>query len=333
MEKAGDMDRLLFGTGLGVFDTASTGEANRGPLNQRCVVPPYSTLNTRDGFWQDRKRAWVAMGLKSEVGREGNLTYGLPDTLADGTTARMKGDGGTSVFDPVLCELAYLWWTAPGQKVLDPFAGGSVRGVVAAAMGRRYVGCELRGEQVAANREQALAIHQATPGLLKTRPLWVQGDSLQTVPQQAGDFDFVFSCPPYGNLEVYSDDPADISNRSHQDFLVAYRAIIAAACDRLQNDRFAAFVVSNYRPKENSGKMINFVGDTVAAFEDAGLSFYNDVVLINCVGTAALRANTNFVRGHRKVVKLHQNLLVFVKGSPARAAANLPHLTNEETGT
>lgn len=332
MEKAGDMDRLLYGTGLGVFDHAEGG-GDRGPLNQRCVVPPFSVLNSREGFWQDRKRAWVGLGLQSELGRDSGLTYGVPETLKDGRKARMKGDSGTSIFDPVLCELSYLWWTAPGQKVLDPFAGGSVRGIVAAVMGRRYVGCELRGEQVAANREQALAMHRAQPGLLKTRPMWVEGDSLQTVPQQPADFDFVFSCPPYGNLEVYSDDPADISNKTHGQFLELYRAIIAAACDRLADDRFAAFVVANYRPKETSGKMTDFVGDTIAAFQDAGLSFYNDVILVNAVGTAAMRANTNFVRGHRKVVKSHQNLLVFVKGDPARAAAQLPQLTNEEHDT
>jgi len=36
--------------------------------------------------------------------------------------------------------------------VLDPFAGGSVRGIVASRLGYRYVGIELRQEQVEANR-------------------------------------------------------------------------------------------------------------------------------------------------------------------------------------
>src|SRR5688572_4612648 len=50
---------------------------------------------------------------------------------------------GTSIFDPVLCELIYRWFVPPGGLVLDPFAGGSVRGIVAAMLGRRYVGVEL----------------------------------------------------------------------------------------------------------------------------------------------------------------------------------------------
>jgi hypothetical protein len=76
--------------------------------------------------------------------------------------------------------------------------------------------------------------------------------------------------------------------------------------------------------------MVDFVGDTVRAFEDAGAMFYNDIILINSVGTGALRGNTNFVRGHRKVVKLHQNILVFVKGDPKTAAMQIPELQNVE---
>src|SRR6185312_2502284 len=61
---------------------------------------------------------------------------------------------GTSIFDPVLCEIAYRWFCPPGGLVLDPFAGGSVRGIVAAKLGRRYLGVDLRPEQIEANRAQ-----------------------------------------------------------------------------------------------------------------------------------------------------------------------------------
>ena len=327
-----EMDKALFGTGLGVMDMANT-DTDGGVLCQRCIVPPFSVLSTRDGVWQDRKRAWLALGLQSELGRAGKMTYGIPEVLADGTKARIQVNGddkGTSIFDAVLCELAYLWWTAPGQVILDPFAGGSVRGIVASVMGRFYMGHELRDEQVTANIEQAKALKAKHGALLKSRPQWFAGDSLVTLPRNTTPADFVFSCPPYGNLEVYSDDPADISNKTHDEFLTLYRAIIQAACARLADNRFAAFVVANYRPKEGKGRMTDFVGDTIRAFEDAGLQFYNDCILVNNVGSGAMRANTNFVRGHRKVVKMHQNLLVFVKGCPKVAAAQLPDLTNME---
>jgi len=71
---------------------------------------------------------------------------------------------GTSIFDPVLCELAYRWFCPPGGLVLDPFAGGSVRGIVAAKCGRRYIGIDLSERQCEANRAQAWAFRRRTGG-------------------------------------------------------------------------------------------------------------------------------------------------------------------------
>lgn len=35
--------------------------------------PPFSVLNAREGWWQERKRQWLALGIKSELGRGGDL--------------------------------------------------------------------------------------------------------------------------------------------------------------------------------------------------------------------------------------------------------------------
>ena len=42
-------------------------------LSDRFGVPPFSVLNAREGWWQDRKRAWLALGIQSELGRGENL--------------------------------------------------------------------------------------------------------------------------------------------------------------------------------------------------------------------------------------------------------------------
>jgi len=52
-------------------------EGSAGPrpsLADRFVVPPFSVLDARQGYWQERKRAWLALGIKSELGRGENLT-------------------------------------------------------------------------------------------------------------------------------------------------------------------------------------------------------------------------------------------------------------------
>jgi len=46
-------------------------EVKGGPLAQRFLLPPFSILDARQGAWQERKREWLALGIRSEVGRGG----------------------------------------------------------------------------------------------------------------------------------------------------------------------------------------------------------------------------------------------------------------------
>lgn len=245
------------------------------------------------------------------------LSCGVNQWIADKQNAgEIGGDlsgnsSGTSIFDPVLTEIAYRWFCPPGGMVLDPFAGGSVRGIVATVLGYRYTGIDLRPEQIGANRVQAADI------VPENQPDWRCGDS-RDIATLAADVtaDFVFSCPPYGDLERYSDDPADLSTLDFPAFIAAYREIIAASCARLRDDRFAAFVVGDFRDKR--GNYRNFVGQTVQAFMDTGLAYYNEAVLITMVGSLPIRVGRQFESG-RKLGKTHQNVVVFVKGSPQKA--------------
>lgn len=219
---------------------------------------------------------------------------------------------GTSIFDPVLCELAYRWFCPPGGVIVDPFAGGSVRGIVASVLGRVYTGIDLRAEQIAANEAQA-----ATICANDTPPRWAVGDSRDIGALLAGtEADFIFSCPPYADLEVYSDDPADLSTLDYADFRIAYAEIIAATCALLKPDRFACFVVGDVRDRK--GLYYNFPGHTIKAFEAAGLRLYNEAILVTAVGSLPVRAGKQFAAS-RKLGKTHQNVLVFVKGDPTKA--------------
>jgi hypothetical protein len=655
-------------TALGA--TAPVGTAPALPtvsLAERFLVPPFSVLDARQGYWQARKRAWLALGIQSELGRGEGVTWGdspamidaslnhyrkqngllgfsqqarshyaapggsLRDATTlgtDGHTVRGNGVGkplartedsgapgelaaaykvqrltwphdtrpeadlddtsrkilaagrhtaataalmdlaggfsashqsGTSIFDPVLCELAYRWFCPPAGAVLDPFAGGSVRGIVAARLGRAYTGIDLRPEQVAANQAQwttigggstptplrpvprvedcdgfrivrddetpggskvrallavlpaldaaeyvyaspaagfaqialalaartlrvratiftaarttlhpcsaaaqqagahleqiphgylshvqakaraycdatgavllpfglddpayitalaavaretgedpqevwcvagsgvlARALRQAWPTahlcvvvigkepllpadnvtvyrapeafetpaqqpppfascahydakawrfmqaharpgalfwnvagdatpeavpLATAAPIWLVGDSrdLDTLLPPETHYDLVFTCPPYADLERYSDDPRDLSTLPYADFLAAYRQMLAASVARLRDDRFAALVVGDVRDSE--GYYRNFVSDTIAAMQDAGARLYNEAILVTAVGSLPLRAGIPFTTT-RKLGKTHQQVLVFVKGDPRRA--------------
>lgn len=238
--------------------------------------------------------------------------------------AQALQSSGTSIFDPVLCELVYLWFSPPGGLVLDPFAGGSVRGIVAAKLGREYLGIELRPEQVAANRAQAESI---CPELT---PAWKEGDA-RDVKRFCSDVaaDLIFSCPPYADLERYSDDPRDLSTLDYAQFLKDYRQIIADSVSLLKTDRFACFVVGDIRDKK--GNYRNFVSDTISAFVEAGALLYNEAILVTSLGSLPIRVRRQFEAG-RKLGKTHQNVLVFVKGDGKRATNALGSVDFGEAG-
>jgi hypothetical protein len=106
---------------------------------------------------------------------------------------------------------------------------------------------------------------------------------------------------------------------SYKSFLSVYREIIAKSIGKLRNDRFACFVVSEVREKKGGGYYRNFVPDTIRAFEDAGARFYNEAILVNSIGTLILRAGRVFAAS-RKLGRIHQNILIFCKGDPMKAA-------------
>lgn len=329
--------------------------------NNHQLVPPFSVFDARDGRWQNRKKWWISLGIKSETGR-GNNTFGQSNTLRTNGRKRdfisgtlFKSDSGcdpnfyvkkravelkmgrklsteefqekyyvhidagsaiasgTSIFDPVLCEHFFNWFCPKGGQIVDPFAGGSVRGIVAAMCGRRYWGCDLRSEQVKANYDQAKKI---CPDKLPDNLTWVTGDSKNEM-KNAPEADFLLSCPPYGPLEKYGDDPLDLANMTVDDFDASHGEIIQKACDRLKNNRFACWVISEYRVKD--GTYAGFIPNTIWWFEKAGLRYYNEGILINPVGSLHIRVNKMF-QVSKKLGRSHQNILVFVKGDPKEAA-------------
>lgn len=152
------------------LDELESGEEQKYiKLTDKFIVPPFSVLDTRQGYWQERKRAWLSLGIESELGRSDNLTFGNFDkyqkryknNISEFDHYRVKegkrktmDEQRTSIFDPVLAEIAYKWFCPQSGEILDPFAGGSVRGIVAAYLGYNYTGIDLREEQIETNKKQ-----------------------------------------------------------------------------------------------------------------------------------------------------------------------------------
>ena len=267
------------------------------------TVPPISVLDVKQKYWKDRRKYWLSMGIQSELGREENLL-----SLSELLQLKQKS---TSIFDPVLCEVMYRWFTREGDTIFDPFAGGSVRGIVASKTNRNYIGTDIREEQVLSNIEQS---KQLCDNYI---PEWICSDALDW---NDGEYDFLFTCPPYYSLEVYSELETDLSTMTDEQFEKTYDAILTKHLTQLRNNRFCAIVIGDTR--DNKGMYRKFTSKTIDIFEKNGCGLYNDLILLQEPATAAMRA-FKYMNSSRKIAKCHQNVLVFVKGDPKLATKRL----------
>lgn len=275
--------------------------SNHPLMREKYVEPPFSVINARSRSWQERKQNWLKLGIKSEEGRQAVCIRSI------GMNAHREGgdrSNYTSVFDPLLCEVMYRWFCPDGGKIIDPFAGGSVRGIVANYLGYDYTGIDIRQEQIDSNKEQGMNI------IPDKCPIWLCGDSNVMLDNIADNsFDFAFSCPPYVNLEVYSDIEGDLSNMNYYNFKKAYKSIISKTCDKLKRGALAAFVVGEVRA--SGGNFFGFVPYTVDAFVSSGMQYYNEAIYVTPIASSLMRVGVSMKT--RKLVKTHQNILVFRK--------------------
>lgn len=68
----------------------------------------------------------------------------------------------------------------------------------------------------------------------------------------SGEFDFLLTCPPYADLEVYSDDERDISNMNYTDFIKTLGDIVRKSTAMLKENAYAAIVSVRYATKKRA---------------------------------------------------------------------------------
>ncbi len=291
-------------------------------LTDKFIVPPFSVLDARQGYWQKRKKEWRNIGIRSEIGRSGNVfntgakagNGKMIDQLEENNSK--KKENGRSIFDPVLTEIIYKWFNVDNGKILDPFAGGSVRGVVAKELNYQYKGIELREEQVKANRVNRQEIFEDSKNLT-----WKSGDSEKALEKEKDNhYDLLFTCPPYYNLEVYSERKGELSAfKNYNTFLDKYRKIIKKSLNKIKKNRFACVVVSDIR--NENGFYRDLPGDTIDIFTNNGAKLYNRAILLNELGTVPMRTSYQFPIMH-KLGKTHENVLIFYKGNQDKIKEN-----------
>lgn len=295
------------GVDWGHKEREDTGE--RGILERVYVTPPFTILNSRGGAWLERKKSW------KEIINDGGESREM--TLSKSVNLLSDINNGVSILDPVLAEVVIKWFGIEGGTAFDCFAGDTVFGYVAAKLGMNFTGIELRPEQCALNNER-------TKGMAAK---YICDDG-----QNVGKYfepetqDLLFSCPPYFDIEVYSDLPNDASNQAtYEDFMAILRNAFSGAIRALKPNRFAVIVVGDIRAKD--GFYYGFPEGIKRIFADNGVRLYNELILVEPLGTLPQRVG-RYMR-NRKMGKCHQNVLVFFKGDPESISKLYPRIEYE----
>ena len=333
------------GSGSGSEKQNSAPESS---LFDRFIVPPFSILDTRKGYWQDRKKKWYDIIGDMGESRNDTLVTSLEIKYKDlyqRTREHRKELGisfkeyidkyvsqedlekeqakivaqGVSILDPVMAEIVCRWFGQENGKAFDCFAGDSVFGFVAAYLGNDFTGVELREKQAALNNERVEGMN--------ARYICDDGQNVaQHIEPESQDL--LFSCPPYFDLEKYSDLPNDASNQgSYEDFIKILENAFTGAVSCLKENRFAAICVGDVRDK-NTGFYYDFCGDIKRIFRQNGMRLYNEIILVEQTASTALRASRYM--DSRKVAKTHQHLLVFFKGDPKKIKKEFPKIEYKE---
>lgn len=318
--------------GNGEASGATNSKPANASLNDRFIVPPFSILDTRKGYWQERKKKWRELIGDNGESRNDTLITSpeikykdlyqrtrqhreelgisfkeyldkyVPDDVKEREASKVLS-AGVSLLDPVMAEIVCRWFGQDKCKTFDCFAGDSVFGYVSAHLGNEFIGIELRPEQAQLNNER---VEGMTARYIN--------DDGQNVAQHIApeSQDLLFSCPPYFDLEKYSDLENDASNQdSYEDFIKILDNAFKAAVGCLKDNRFAVIVVGDVRDK-STGFYYDFCGDIKRIFKEAGMPLYNEIILVETGASTALRAGRYMES--RKVAKMHQNILVFYKG-------------------
>ncbi|MCP5016238.1 MAG: hypothetical protein GY938_13345 [Ketobacter sp.] len=197
-----------------------------------------------------------------------------------------------SPFPEEVARVCYELYLRNCEHIFDPFAGWGERHSYAKEYGKEYVGFDIN----------PLAIQHAKDYFGVDNRL---ADSSEVTPPE---FDGLITCPPYWNLESYTDVGID-SAKSWKFFLGEYREIFKLAYSMANDGAVFCIMVGDWR---KDGIYYDIAHQTRKIFEDFGATTVDDVV-ISRKGVSKIKIMLPQAKRLGYTVKVHESLLVFSK--------------------
>lgn len=240
--------------------------------------------------------------------RTGSATHSYK-TAMSGSSAHKVTE---SIFNPILAIWIMNLYAPQKGVVYDPFCGGGTRAIVSYKKGLDYTGIELRQEEIEAV-EQRLLNNNAKAKI-------VLGDSKNPNGIPPNYADFLITCPPYFNLEMYEGGTNDLSMaKSYDDFLSMIEPVVVQSCRILKPGALSCWVVGLHR--DSKGGLLSIPQD-IARIHKANGFKHKEEVIINWTNTGAISRVGNFEKGQKLLIRSHEYLEVFEKQNKTERKQN-----------
>jgi len=191
--------------------------------------------------------------------------------------------------------------------------GHNSRMEVAYKKGRNYIGWDCSKEFMKFNRKVREHLLKDNPENLTIK--LVEGDS-RKIDEPDNSVDFIFSSPPYWNLEWYGDEPEQLGRLSYEDFMVGMTEVYAHCFRILKPGKFCIMNVNDFR---KGGKYYSYHVDTVNALKSVGFEQFDHIILH--YPNAMRKSFPNQIWKEKLMPKGHEHLLVFLKPDPTKKGA------------
>lgn len=197
-------------------------------------------------------------------------------------------------YSPFPAEANALCWDLflrNATSVFDPFAGWGERGAAALARGINYLGYDIN--------PAAIALATSRGANVK-----LSDSRVEPLPM----FDALLTCPPYWNLESYSDTGLD-ALASWDDFIEDYTRILERCYDSAQVGAMFCIVTGDWR---QDGRYFDLTFQTQRIMDNQGATPI-DVVVLSRKAVSKIKVMIPQAVRLGYTVKVHETLCVWQK--------------------